>query len=75
MNSEKVFANYRPAKQCFNLETKLEQLLSKEFQYKNSDQGKYYSINHVYEPWYLEHLDTMTHLEVLNIFNEKNNFE
>lgn len=39
----------------------LEQLLSKEYQYKNSYQGKYYKVNNVYGPCYLEYLDTMTH--------------
>ena len=53
----------------------LEQLLSKEYQYKNSYQEKYYGINNVYGPWYLKHLDTMTHLEGFNIFDEKSNYE
>ena len=54
---------------------KLEQLLRNEYQCKNSDQGKYYGINNVYGTWYLEHLDTMTHLEVFDIFDKSNNFE
>ena len=53
----------------------LEQLLRKEYQCKNSDQGRYYGVNNVYGTWYLEHLDTMMHLEVLNIFDKNNNFE
>ena len=52
---------------------KLEWLFSKEYQYKkNSYEGKYYGINDIYGPWYVEHLDTMMHLEVFNIFNESN---
>ena len=54
---------------------KLEQWLSKEYQNKNSYPEKYYGINNMYWPWYLEHLDMITHLEVFNIFDKNNNFE
>ena len=51
----------------------IEEILTKEYQYKNSYQGKYGNPTNVYGPWYLENTTNgfTKHLLVFNLFDEK----
>ena len=55
----------------------VEEILKKEYQYKNSYQGKYCDPKNIYGPWYLEStINSYTkHLFVFNLFDEENNYE
>ena len=56
---------------------KVEEILTKEYQYKNSYQGKYCNPRNMYGPWYLEStINSYTkHLFAFDLFDEKNNYE
>ena len=53
----------------------VEEVLSKEYQYKNSYQGKKCNPKNIYRPWYLENLVEQKHLVVFNLFDKNNNYE
>ena len=55
----------------------VEEILTKEYQYKNSYQGKYCDPKNIYGPWYLKStINSCTkHLFVFNLFDEENNYE
>ena len=56
---------------------KVEEILTKEYQYKNSYQGKYCNPGNMYGPWYLEStINSYTkHLFAFDLFDKKNNYE
>ena len=55
----------------------VDEILTKEYQYKNSYQGKYCDPKNIYGPWYLKStINSCTkHLFVFNLFDEENNYE
>ena len=55
----------------------VEEISTKEYQYKNSYQGKYCDPKNIYEPWLLEGTirSYTKHLFVFNFFGKKNNYE
>ena len=53
----------------------VEEVLSKEYQDKNSYEGKYCILKKIYGPWYLENLDEQKHHVLFNLLDENNNYE
>ena len=62
---------------ALKLEPMLQAILTKEYQFKNSYQGKYCDPNNIYGPWYIEStMESYTkHLFVFNLFDKNNNYE
>ena len=72
-----LVATRKHSPEKFEKKKKVEEILTKEYQYKNSYQGKYCNPGNMYGPWYLEStINSYTkHLFAFDLFDEKNNYE